>query len=137
MERTNALDLGISNNPRVKDEIKDYLDNKTHSSAYIKLCAIEAKRLGRMDLSLALEEIAKSKMENEALLMEYFGVKDDLRLHLNNVIIKATEDVEFASKIANLSKENNEEEAIYLLSCLAIKEADNLEALKGILKQYI
>lgn len=133
--RTDALELGISDNPLIKDEVKAYLDRKTHSAAYIRLCGMEAKRLGKMELAVALNELAVSKTENEAMLMEAFGVKEDLRLNLSNVIIRATEDVAFASKIADLAKKKNECEAYAMLYQLAIKESENLEALKGILSK--
>lgn len=133
---TNSLELGISDNPLIKDEVKNYLDRKTHSAAYIRLCGMEAKRLGKMELSMALNELATAKMENEAILMEAFGVKEDLRLNLNNVILRATEDVAFANKIADLAKKKKEEDAYALLYQLAKNESDNLEALKGILSQF-
>lgn len=133
--RVDALELGISDNPLIKDEVKAYLDQKTHSAAYIRLCGMEAKRLGKMELSMALNELAASKMENEAILMEAFGIKEDIRLNLNNVIIRATEDVAFAKKIADLAQKKHESEAYAMLHQLAIKESENLEALKGILSR--
>ena len=124
--------LGLANNEEIKYEIKKYLDNKTHSSAYIKVCAMELKRLGHMELSLALDKIAESKMQFEAVLMEAFGMKDDIRLNLNNVLMRAEEDVVFARKIELLAKDNNEHEVYTLMHELAKTEAENLAALMGI-----
>lgn len=130
-----SMKLGTIKNPLVKEQVKKYLDNKTHSTAYIKLCAIEAKRMGKMELAMALEEIAKSKMENEAVLLEAFGMKEDIKLHLDNIIIRATEDVKLADEISKLARDHLEEETYTLLYQLAKKESENLEALKGITKQ--
>ena len=124
--------LGLANNEEIKYEIKKYLDNKTHSSAYIKVCAMELKRLGHMELSIALDKIAESKMQFEAVLMEAFGMKDDIRLNLNNVLMRAEEDVVFARKIELLAKDNNEHEVYTLMHELAKTEAENLAALMGI-----
>ncbi len=132
-----SLKLGSIKNPCVKEQVKKYLDNKTHSAAYIKLCAMELKRLGKMELALALEEIAKNKMENEAILMEAFGFKDNLRLHLDNIINRANEDVKLAYEISKLAKDHLEEETYILLYQLAQKESENLEALKGILDKIL
>ena len=111
--------LGLANSEDIKYEIKKYLDNKTHSSAYIKVCSMELKRLGYMELSMALEKIAESKMHFEAVLMEAFGIKDDIRLNLNNVLIRAEEDVVFARKIELLAKDHNEHEVYTLMHELA------------------
>ncbi|MDE5545884.1 MAG: hypothetical protein K2I88_00310, partial [Anaeroplasmataceae bacterium] len=116
-------------------EIKKYLDNKTHSSAYIKVCAMELKRLGHMELSVALDKIAESKMCFEAVLMEAFGMKDDIRLNLNNVLMRAEEDIVFARKIELLAKDNNEHEVYTLMHELAKTEAENLAALMGIVNR--
>ncbi|MDE6660320.1 MAG: hypothetical protein K2J93_00665 [Anaeroplasmataceae bacterium] len=124
--------LGLANNEEIKYEIKKYLDNKTHSSAYIKVCAMELKRLGHMELSIALDKIAESKMQFEAVLMEAFGMKDDIRLNLNNVLMRAEEDVVFARKLELLAKDNNEHEVYTLMHELAKTEAENLAALMGI-----
>lgn len=129
--------LGIANNEELKYEIKKYLDNKTHSSAYIKVCAMELKRLGRMELSVALEIIAESKMHFEAVLMEAFGMKDDIRLNLNNVLMRAEEDVVFARKIELLAKDTDEHEVYTLMHELAKTEAENLAALMGIVNKVI
>lgn len=129
--------LGLANNEEIKYEIKKYLDNKTHSSAYIKVCSMELKRLGYMELSVALDKIAESKMHFEAVLMEAFGMKEDIRLNLNNVLIRAEEDVVFARKIELLAKENQEDEVYTLMHELAKTEAENLAALMGIVNQII
>ena len=127
--------LGLANNEELKYEIKKYLDNKTHSSAYIKVCAMELKRLGHMELSVALDKIAESKMCFEAVLMEAFGMKDDIRLNLNNVLMRAEEDIVFARKIELLAKDNNEHEVYTLMHELAKTEAENLAALMGIVNR--
>ncbi len=130
-------ELGIAKNEDLKYEIKSYLDNKTHSSAYIKVCAMELKRLGHMELSLALESIAYSKLNFEAMLMEAFGMKEDIRLNLNNVLVRAEEDVELAKKIADLAMEKKEWEVYNLMHELAKTEAENLSALMGILNRML
>ncbi len=129
--------LGLAKSEDLKYEIKKYLDNKTHSSAYIKVCAMELKRMGQMEMSLALEKIAESKMHFEAVLMEAFGMKEDVRLNLNNVLIRAEEDVVFARKIEMLAKENKEHEVYTLMHELAKTEAENLAALMGIVNRVI
>lgn len=129
--------LGLANSEDIKYEIKKYLDNKTHSSAYIKVCSMELKRLGYMELSMALEKIAESKMHFEAVLMEAFGIKEDIRLNLNNVLIRAEEDVVFARKIELLAKDHNEHEVYTLMHELAKTEAENLAALMGITSQIM
>ena len=129
--------LGLANSDELKYEIKKYLDNKTHSSAYIKVCSMEMKRLGFMQLSLALDKIAESKMYFEAVLMEAFGMKEDIRLNLNNVLIRAEEDVVFARKIELMAKEKDEHEVYTLMHELAKTEAENLAALMGIVNQVI
>lgn len=129
--------LGLASSEKVKYEIKAYLDNKTHSSAYIKVCAMELKRLGHFELSLALEEIAKQKMCFEAILMEAFGMKEDIRLNLNNVLIRAEEDVALARKIELLAKDEQDHEVYTLMHEVAKTEAENLAALMGIVNRTI
>lgn len=69
--------------------------------------------------------------------MEAFGIKDDIRLNLNNVLIRAEEDVVFARKIELLAKDHNEHEVYTLMHELAKTEAENLAALMGITSQIM
>ena len=69
--------------------------------------------------------------------MEAFGMKEDVRLNLNNVLIRAEEDVVFARKIEMLAKENKEHEVYTLMHELAKTEAENLAALMGIVNRVI
>lgn len=130
-------ELGICKDEEIKQEVKNFLDNKNHSAAYIKLCAKELERMGYMHLSLGLEEIAQRKVAYESVLMEAFGMKDDVRLNLNNVLIKAEEDVAFASKIATLAKQKNDDAVHDLMHEMAKSEAENLAAMMGILDRYL
>lgn len=129
--------LGLTTNEELKNQIKAYLDNKTHSCAYLKVCASELKRLGFLSLGLAMEDIAYKKMNYEAALMEAFGMKDDLRLNLNNVLIRAEEDVKFAKEIEKLAKEKEELEVYSLMHELAKSEATNLTCIMSILDKYL
>ncbi|MDE5715016.1 MAG: hypothetical protein K2I42_02680 [Anaeroplasmataceae bacterium] len=130
-------ELGIAKSEDLKYEIKSYLDNKTHSSAYLKVCSNELKRLGHMDLSLVMESIAHAKLNFEAMLMEAFGMKEDIRLNLNNVLVRAEEDVKLARKIADLAMEKKEWEVYNLMYELAKTEAENLTAIMGVLNRMI
>ncbi len=130
-------DLGVCKSEDLKKEVKNFLNNKTHSSAYIKLCSRQLERMGYMHLSLVLDRIAIRKMEAETTLMEAFGVKEDVRLNLNNVLIRAQEDIEFADKIAKLSKNRQEEEIHDLMHEMAKTEAENLSAILGVLNRYL
>lgn len=129
--------LGICKDEEIKYEVKNFLDSKTHSAAYIKLCAKELERMGYMHLSVALEKIAHRKVAYESMLMEVFGVKDDIRLNLNNVLMKAEEDVKFASKIAKLAKQKDDDAVHDLMHEMARSEAENLTAIMGILDRFL
>lgn len=129
--------LGLTTDEELKYEIKDYLDNKTHSCAYLKVCASELRRLGHAPLALALEDIAYKKMNYEATLMEAFGMKEDVRLNLNNVLIRAEEDVKFAKKIEELALNKKEYEVYSLMHELVKSEASNLTCIMMILDKVL
>ena len=81
--------------------------------------------------------LSYSKLNFEAMLMEAFGMKEDIRLNLNNVLVRAEEDVELAKKIADLAMEKKEWEVYNLMHELAKTEAENLSALMGILNRML
>ncbi len=64
-------------------------------------------------------------------------MKEDIRLNLNNVLVRAEEDVELAKKIADLAMEKKEWEVYNLMHELAKTEAENLSALMGILNRML
>ena len=76
-------------------------------------------------------------MNYEAALMEAFGMKDDVRLNLNNVLIRAEEDVKFAKKIEKLALEKEELEVYSLMHELVKSEATNLTCIMSILNKYL
>ena len=129
--------LGICDDEELRKAVKSLLEEKTHSSAYIKVCGRELERTGYMYLGLALEEIALRKQNIETDLLECYGIKNDIRLNLNNILKRAEADVIHANKIAELAKDKKNDEVYNLLHELAKHEASNLAALNGVLLKYI
>jgi len=130
----NKLGLG---DEKIKMSIKKLLVDKTHSVAYIKLCAKMLEENGYMSLARSLEEIARRKSTIEMMLLDIYGIKDDLRLNLNNVLMRAEEDVKHSYLISQMAKDNNEEELYNLMKDLVKEEALNLTLLNGVLKDYL
>ena len=129
--------LSICNDEEIRREVKKLLDSKNHSVAYIKVCAKDLERKGYMHLALALEEIARRKACIEALLLEAFGMKDDFRMNMNNILIRAEQDVIHSADIARMAKEKKDDAIHDLMHEMAKNEASNLASLNGVLKRYI
>ena len=129
--------IGICNQDELKMQVKELLEKQNHSVAYMKVCGYELERLGYMDLSMSINEIAKRKANMEALVLEAYGIKDEIRVNLNNIIVKATEDVKLANLIAKHAKEKNNDALHDLMHEMAKNEATNLAVLNGILKKYL
>lgn len=129
--------LGICNDEEIRMEVKKLLDSKNHSVAYIKVCAMDLERKGFMHLALALEEIAKRKAYMEALLLEAFGMKDDFRMNMNNILIRAEQDVIHSAEIAKMAKIKNDDAIHDLMHEMAKDEASNLASLNGVLRRYL
>ena len=88
-----------------------------------------------MSLALSLEEIARRKASVESKLLEIYGLRDDLRLNLNNILMRAEEDVKHSYLIAGMAKDNND---LYnVMYDLAKEEAINLASLNGVLKEFL
>ena len=71
------------------------------------------------------------------MLLDIYGIKDDLRLNLNNVLMRAEEDVKHSYLISQMAKDNNEEELYNLMKDLVKEESLNLTLLNGVLKDYL
>lgn len=131
-----SIEIETDDNDEGKEKIKKFLARKCHSSAYIKLCSRKLNDLGYYDLANELERIAIQKLDYEALLLEILGVKDDMRLNLNNVVTRAVEDVNLAKEISDLENMNNHEGIFETLSKMKIEEEKNIMVLSNIAKRY-
>lgn len=120
-----------------KVKIKSYLGRKCHSAAYIKLCSKKLEELGYFDLAKELNDVAIKKLEYEAILLELLGVKDDIRLNLNNVISRAVEDVHLAKEISALEYMNNNEGIYSLMQRMKSDEEKNIFILNHIAKKCL
>lgn len=129
--------LGICDNEELKMNVKKLLVDKTHSVAYIKLCAKQLEENGHMSLASVLEEIARRKASVEMELLNIYGLRDDIRLNLNNILMRAEEDVKHSYIISKMAKEKNNEELFNVMNDLVKKEAINLASLNGVLREYL
>lgn len=121
----------------VKEKVKYFLSRKCHSAAYIKLCSKKLEELGYFDLSQELNIVAQRKLEYEAILLEILGVKDDIRLNLNNVVTRAIEDLYLAKEITELENKDDNEGIFSLLQQMKCDEEKNIFILNNIAKKCL
>ena len=89
-EKTEEINKKLEENNRIKGSVIPGISKS--SSEMMKM--LESKEL---------DMVAQKKLEYEAILLELFGVKNDIRLNLNNVVTRAIEDVYLANKITELA----------------------------------
>lgn len=130
-----SIEIEDSKENDIKEKLKIYLSRKCHSAAYIKLCSKKLEELGYFELSKELDIVAQKKLEYEALILEIIGVKDDIRLNLNNVISRAIEDLNLAKEISDLEHQENNEAIFSLLNKMKIDEEKNIFILNTIAKR--
>lgn len=132
-----ALEIEDKSKDELREVLGTYLKRKCHSAAYIKLCSKKLEELGYYELSKELDMVAQKKLEYEAILLELFGVKNDIRLNLNNVVTRAIEDVYLANKITELEKKNHNDDIFNLLKNLKHEEEKNIFVLNCIAKKCL
>lgn len=132
-----TIEISDEKKDDVKEKIKYFLSRKCHSAAYIKLCSKKMEELGYFDLSKELDLVAQKKLEYEALLLEILGVKNDIRLNLNNVITRAVEDMYLAKEITALENKDDNEGIFSLLQKMKYDEEKNIFILNNIAKKCL
>lgn len=130
-----AIEIENMNSKNVKEKLKKYISRKCHSAAYIKLCSKKLEDLGYFELARELDIVALKKLEYEAFILEILGVKDDIRLNLNNVISRAIEDLNLAKEISDLEHQENNEGIYSLLNKMKADEEKNIFILSTIAKK--
>ncbi len=121
----------------IKEKVKYFLSRKCHSAAYIKLCSKKLEDLGYFELAQELNIVAQKKLEYEAVLLEILGVKDDIRLNLNNVVTRAIEDLYLAKEITELENKDDNEGIFSLLKQMKYDEEKNIFILNNIAKKCL
>lgn len=110
----------------LNDKLNHYLKTRCHSSAYLKLCAMNLKELGEFELSNELEFVAIKKLEVETKLLELLGTSSNIRLNMSNLIAKALEDVKLAQELEKLASKDDNDIIVKELSKVLIDESNNL-----------
>ncbi len=132
-----AIEIEEDKKDDIQERIKHFLSRKCHSAAYIKLCSKRMEELGQFDLAKELDIVAQKKLEYEAILLDMLGIKNDIRLNLNNVLTRAMEDVHIAEEIMKLEEKEDNESIIHLLKQMKADEEKNVFILNNIAKKCL
>lgn len=132
-----SIEIEENKKDNIKEKLRFFLSRKCHSAAYIKLCSKKLEDLGYFDLAKELDVVAQKKLEYEAVLLEMLGVKDDIRLNLNNVVSRAMEDLHLAKEITDLEKKEDNEGIFSLLEKMKYDEEKNVFILNSIAKKCL